>query len=1771
MILYYADQLYKTIEDQVAKVSGSGGRLQFIIGDLSQRDALSLFTKCNNLAHLKGLKLSFWLAEEYLKTWQDLGDLEGHFANGNLTQYRNQIEDGSILILVGTVHVSDKGSLADFYQCDGESLWKEAMHGSFSQWIKAFYAEYGFDGEYAEESKRLDRILTYLYETYSLSMVSDFLSSMPGEDELSVDTPLQLAGALLSHLGVFKMPDMSGFLKIPKNNKKKTFRFFATGAVEFFNYNMFLEPTSQKKYLKAVRAFREKGIAFAPDPFDSSESYLNALENYISHGDKPIAEEFMGADFVYLYDVILQAKPEKTTKKKNSLHKLSGSPVEVVLNAIWMTISEWRRQTDGRDFKGVSVTGVRFAHDLQMGGTESEIANEARDYLRRLLGGLDESLRDQVQIEKGDETLPVSFNLVHDEVATPSSKAAEPFFEFHVAIDDGEEHEDEDDAFFMKFAIRLPADHAYRQIVELFQSAKMFLAAVKSPCKIPVFHFEYFKELMMARDADEIRRVLAHCISACDKPEDFGTVLFSSETWNEPANKPYQKYYAALASAFSAFVEEVCEKGIFTALKLGHTPELFKAYHNAAQAYTVSDPALSAGHENAAILMRSFLVVDRRKNEDPAIWGVENYEPASVVTVLHPAMLEMLQSQIKFLYAAFSRLVSQELLDKGDSAFREEHWSYYVDMAEMKMPLTGLAVNKGKCFQICSVGDELIHRIGSISPSQKLAATRFLTRYDRVDDEEISDADLFRPSSESRHLFRIIREYYEIHLGARDGLSLAVYRNEDVQPILAAIDQFVRWLPDERKNDLALAPEDRPEKYSMRVVFFSESSDTSEVGNCLSQWQERIDDAEEKGNAYSAISFSVSHRIVRRDDGYKQFAKTILSDVDADIFLLYNFIKPDIDGCDFAKAEPFDLTQAEIVKFPILEQSQCAGQSHSKKYKRSQIVSNRQFRIATDHAELSIRLLEHCEQGSSHIVLATGDYAPWQNVIDAAHVSAEWVVCIDPLIDRALLALGTENAEHKRELIGFGSGVGLHGENNYTISTQKYTLAAIRKKLLASMKGVYHDGYGYRQGSEEQFEKIADCLLQEAKELAGISLIRSLGPSDYVRDFMAYSLMHRILPLDEEAHLCDRIFSIDAYRHWFDQASEGDRTHPDLFWLRADIDTDGTLKLDIKLIECKMAKTSDAHLEKAKAQILNGLKVLMEVFRPKGVHSFVGNGGTLEADRPDMRYWCLQLHRMIASSVRIPDPSKMGGYLDAMEKLASGHFTITWGGGVFTFWTDDASDEMTCTSTEPMQIGSAEIEVPVFESGSKFVYRLCANETTPSLVWGQSLQIAPVPGNDEMPERPQEEEPIPEDEVPFVLPQDDVHTVNTENDPGEGQSPADEAHPIPPVVDPQPAPAQTTTLPERILLGKTKEGKEVFWEFGHPKLNNRHFLIFGNSGMGKTYAIQAILCELGSKGQNSLIVDYTNGFLPNQLQEKTEEVLHPCQNVVKHNKLPINPFKKQSQDIGFGMPIEEGDIDVAKRVSSIFDSVYQMGDQQVSVLIDALKFGLETYKENMSLEKLMPILQGFLEDGVHPKGSVQTLANKLKPFIDEAPFKADSMMGWSELFSDTVKRCQVFQMVMIDRSTARILTEFILWDLWAFASSGGSEKQPRIVVLDEVQNLDQRLDSPLGKYLTEGRKFGLCVMAATQTLSNLKKDEQARLFQSGHKLFFRPADPEINQYTDFVAQAAGSGDKNYWRTMLTSLSKGECLSIGPVYNQANGKFTTGVFKIKITALEERGL
>ena len=65
----------------------------------------------------------------------------------------------------------------------------------------------------------------------------------------------------------------------------------------------------------------------------------------------------------------------------------------------------------------------------------------------------------------------------------------------------------------------------------------------------------------------------------------------------------------------------------------------------------------------------------------------------------------------------------------------------------------------------------------------------------------------------------------------------------------------------------------------------------------------------------------------------------------------------------------------------------------------------------------------------------------------------------------------------------------------------------------------------------------------------------------------------------------------------------------------------------------------------------------------------------------------------------------------------------------------------------------------------------------------------------------------------------------------------------------------------------------MFWEFGNKALANRHLLITGTSGQGKTYSIQTMLYELSKYNISSVIFDYTEGFMLQQLEQPFKDSL----------------------------------------------------------------------------------------------------------------------------------------------------------------------------------------------------------------------------------------------------------------------------------------------------------
>ncbi|MFI3236622.1 MAG: DUF87 domain-containing protein [Lachnospiraceae bacterium] len=372
------------------------------------------------------------------------------------------------------------------------------------------------------------------------------------------------------------------------------------------------------------------------------------------------------------------------------------------------------------------------------------------------------------------------------------------------------------------------------------------------------------------------------------------------------------------------------------------------------------------------------------------------------------------------------------------------------------------------------------------------------------------------------------------------------------------------------------------------------------------------------------------------------------------------------------------------------------------------------------------------------------------------------------------------------------------------------------------------------------------------------------------------------------------------------------------------------------------------------------------------------------------------------------------------------------------------------------------------------------------------------------------------------------------------------------------------SLNKRVLIG-TVQGttKKLYWEFGNAKLANRHMLILGKSGQGKSYLIQCLLLELSKLQVSSLIIDYTDGFKKSQLEPVFKEALgsNLQQFLVAKDKFPLNPFKKNLKELDEDEYIEEDASDVADRVQSILDAIYGFGPQQSNCIYQAVKVGVESYGDKMTLTKLKMALEE--DESTYAK----TTLSRLALLFDKDPFSYGGEFDWESIENNT-GNVFIIQLTSFMRDIQKVVTEFILWDLWYYRIQNGNKDKPFPIVLDEAQNLNHNGKSPSAKILTEGRKFGWSGMYATQFLKGaFEADVIKRLENSGHKVFFRAPDSEITQVAAMISK--DTTERKMWENRFASLNKGQCISQGLLVDDSGVARGDIVAVVDITSLEKR--
>lgn len=1777
--------------DRTLQAADGSHEARFIVESLDPEGVFALFQSLNahrlTWVQQQSIACHFRVATNLWRDWCDPPDMEARLdkqmaelgalgtnaerlwidEEDRFTWFRNRTardehSDGLVVILVGLNHATDQGGLADFHRVDESRIWLE-MEKCFIPWLERISERLDLNpGD--SELESFDSVLQQLFlvRPLRLGKLADFLERrvIAGGKFYSFSEFTERFFRQLPEWGI--PPLFANGMGAELRGKKGAAALMQADA--FISHQRYKTPAGQKKdWQKIEKALNEQDFE-TPATLDDETiykdpgAYRETLRAFIHEANAEARSRLLRTDLMPVLHILkMKQQKEEGSGDSKKVLAFTGQSFESILQGIWQALDEfarkWGGQTMGDKLTGVHVELIRFDHDLvadEDQGIGAEVL--ARELLRGCLGGLDKVFEeidvrlpqdeDQAMLPRSqwERQVPVTLDLALDTLTIGCSRAR-PSVQFKVAIAGSN-----GDLFTETvFKWVLGPTQPERVLFESARRVRACWAKSSNPERLlPAFRIASvaMTALYFAADEDEANRLVIQAMTdleLIDLLDGLPTNLLDQCLWS---------LVTSLIASYRDWLNVALTAGYYTA-RTERLPIVLKAFDRLAE--KVLDKNLQGSRELLRRFYKAFLLVDERADaNDP-------YLPAAIVWGLSPAVLELAQARVRFLAEGFPDAVSELALGgEGKVAFER-----LLDLAQIHRPLAALVVDSNGHLSASIKSFGMLHYLGSEPSTDKSLAVQTLLREEESDDDE-DVRDSLRPCEERNLVASVLGDYQQLYPFAEDGLRILAVNVGDLRTILAGVDIFL-------ENYLKRTSADWP-PFHCTVMVYSTSSSPMAMEKRLALWRNHVvERQDEKGRP---LVLSVGHRYAPKNqviDLLKQELRLY------DIAFLFHFLRGGLVGRAIP-ALPFEYNFGGSggMQFPIAEYPRPIEDGD--RYRRQSLLSNRRLRVQARHADLSAKLCYDGNAERDHLIVGIVDYKPWVEIVETLHQKAQWVACVDPFVDKRLLC--SEDGLEQRKIVGFSSGLGAYGELNLTISTEQDTLKQLTEQVAAKLPGLLP----FAQA--EGFEAIAVRVVGEAEKIIGLSSLRAVvGEDERIREVVGFAAIRRALaaPYGQMSQL----LPVDSLSHWF---AGGDVTlRPDLLQLTLEVRPDDLPLVHAVVVECKFAQHNPVHLAKAIEQVQAGLYHLTGLLAPER--------GDLRRLGFDRRYWWAQLHRAITSRSVVKLAEQELRALDrALESIAEGQFEIRWQGVIFTFWTNEEGPLPVVTQLS-MAAGTVQ---PPFETppgfaiwhlalGYQGLTALFAEVVTLPLLQTNGLAIALRPDSagarasrtinrsEQLTEALTPPESQPDStSIPDIAPSQQI-LPKAESFTTLAVAPTS---PISPVTDSQATSATSPEtlevpirpaglivnsypIPERILIGTRGNGEPAYWHFGHPSLDNRHMLIFGASGSGKTYGIQCLLAEMAEQRLRSLIVDYTDGFLPQQLEHRFSMVAAPKNHFVVTERLPINPFRRQRQIIDPSIPaIDESPYQVATRIESIFASVFAMGDQQSAALIRVLQVGIEE-NPGFVLDDILPLLRADSQNG-------ESLANKLEPLIKSEPFRANDESAWAGMLTSPNNFVHILQLKGLAREIQKMVTEFALWDLWDYAQNTGSKNCPIPVVLDEIQNLDHSSDSPIDKMLREGRKFGLSLILATQTTSQFDQEQRDRLFQAGHKLFFKPAMTEIDRFAQLLAQSTVGSSKAEWGQRLASLEKGQCWSLGRVL-KSGGTFKEEAVLVSVTALEKR--
>ena len=362
--------------------------------------------------------------------------------------------------------------------------------------------------------------------------------------------------------------------------------------------------------------------------------------------------------------------------------------------------------------------------------------------------------------------------------------------------------------------------------------------------------------------------------------------------------------------------------------------------------------------------------------------------------------------------------------------------------------------------------------------------------------------------------------------------------------------------------------------------------------------------------------------------------------------------------------------------------------------------------------------------------------------------------------------------------------------------------------------------------------------------------------------------------------------------------------------------------------------------------------------------------------------------------------------------------------------------------------------------------------------------------------------------------------------------PAARTPPAPPPPPPRTAPRQAAarTAPQspppaarqpepndrpRVLIGRDPNDKEVYWDPHHPErpLNNFGLLVTGDSGVGKTQFLRALIDELAGRGLPVCVFDFKNDYAEEPFSHKAGLRVYD----VRRDGLPFNPLSLVPEADGTTQPIQQ-----IHELAGILERVFALGPQQTAALRKAMKqvfttAGIDPQQRYRVSEA--PPAPGFSEVGdlLEHGARNAALLNKLSPLFDLNLFPAAETAAttFERLLNDRV----VLDLHALPSDKIKaVLAEFLIVRLHGHALRGEQPRQlRRLLVFDEAWRVAQ--SQRLQELAREGRAFGIGLAIGTQ-FPNLPTELTGNL---ATRLLLHNSDPEHQRKVAAVLCGSATG------------------------------------------------